>query len=85
MEQYVSCVRWEREEGQSSCGSEAKGVGLMQVRCIRLCHVCTDYVSCVQICCDMRSVAVICVMCVVLWVADEDVSFYEIEWAAEVG
>jgi hypothetical protein len=27
-------------------------------------------------CCDMKSVAVICVMCVVVWVADENVSFY---------
>jgi type III secretory pathway component EscT len=28
---------------------------------------------------DMKSVAVICVMSVVLWVADEDGSFYENE------
>ncbi len=38
---------------------------------------CNDCVSYVRMCCDMKSVAVICVMCVVLWVADEDVSFYE--------
>ncbi len=36
---------------------------------------CNDYVSCVRMYCSMESVAVICVMRVVLWVADEDVSF----------
>jgi hypothetical protein len=64
-----------REEEQSSCGSEAKGVGPVLVRCVRLYRVCNDYVSCVRMYCGMKSVAVLCGMCVVLWVADEDVSF----------
>jgi hypothetical protein len=35
---------------------------------------CNDCVGCVRMCYGMKFVAVICVMCVVLWVADEDVS-----------
>jgi hypothetical protein len=54
-------VRWGR---WSSCRWDASGyvVG------------CNDGVDCVRVCYGMNFVAIVCVMCVVSWAADEDVS-----------